>query len=487
MAYSMLAKQSISIAIVLFWCAMTGLLIKRQIGAPPPLITLTGTEKITENIEESWGVFYRGEKIGYASQTITPRPKGYTLRDQSVLNLNLLGAIQPATTRLDMEANEDWILERFDFELNSKEIRFGARGSVRGNQLSLEVDSGGHKSAHEITLTQAPYLLAALKPYVVTQQLETGKKFFFSTFDPSTLSQQVTTVVIEGREQIRVGDRTEPAIKMRQSYGGISVVSWVDGQGRTLKEESPAGLSIVRQSLQEAKNPPSRGMSLDIVAQTAIPVAMPIANAPARQTLRLRLSGVRLGNFQLTGGRQRLDSDRLEIRREELKRVGAHKIPFKEARLQSYVQPTPFLQSDHPSIRALSAQILQGETNALRAALKIKDWVYKEIAKEPTVSIPNALEVLRTKKGDCNEHTVLFNALARAAGIPAKTVVGVVYLRGAFYYHAWSEVWLGEWVSIDSVLNQFPADVTHVKFLEGGIDRQIDILQLIGNLKIEVL
>ncbi len=482
----MLVKQSISIAIVLFWCAMTGLLIKRQIGAPPPVITLSGTDKITENREEWWGVFYRGEKIGYASQTITPKPKGYTLRDQSVLNLNLLGTIQPATTRLDMEANEDWILERFEFELNSKEIRFGARGSVRDNKLALEVDSGGHKSAHEITLTQAPYLLAALKPYVVTQQLETGKKFFFSTFDPSTLSQQVTTVVIEGREQVRVGDRTEPAIKLRQSYRGISVVSWVDGQGRTLKEESPAGLSIVRQGLREAKNLPSRGMSLDMVAQTAIPVATPIENAPTKQTLRLRLSGVRLGNFQLTGGRQRLDGDRLEIRREELKQVGAH-IPVTEARLQSELQPTPFLQSDHPNIRALSAQILQGETNALRGALKIKDWVHKEIAKEPTVSIPNALEVLRTKKGDCNEHTVLFNALARAAGIPAKTIVGVVYLRGAFYYHAWSEVWLGEWVSIDSVLNQFPADVTHIKFLEGGIDRQIDILQLIGNLKIEVL
>jgi transglutaminase-like putative cysteine protease len=119
--------------------------------------------------------------------------------------------------------------------------------------------------------------------------------------------------------------------------------------------------------------------------------------------------------------------------------------------------------------------------------VKIKNWVYKEIAKQPTVSIPNALEVLQTKRGDCNEHTVLFNALARAAGIPAKTVVGIVYLRGAFYYHAWSEIWLSEWISIDSVLNQFPSDVTHVKFLEGEIDRQLDILQLIGNLKIEVL
>ncbi len=483
----MLAKQSISVAIVLFWCVMTGLLIKRQIGAPQAVITISGTDKITEKIEEWWGVFYRGEKIGYASQTITPKAKGYTLRDQSVLHLNLLGAVQPATTRLELQANEDWIMERFDFELSSKEIRFGARGAVRENKLALEVESADNKFQREITLTQAPYLLAALKPYVVTQQLETGKKFHFSTFDPATLSQQVTTVVIEGREQIRVGERTEPAIKLRQSFRGISVLSWVDGQGRTLKEESPAGLSLVRQSAQEAKNLPSRGMSLDIVAQTAIPVAAEIVDAPTRKVLRLKLGGVQLGNFQLSGGRQRLDSDRLEIRREELRQVSAHKIPLTDARLQSYLGPTPFLQSDHPSIRALSAKIVQGEASALRAALKIKDWVYKEISKEPTVSIPNALEVLRTKKGDCNEHTVLFNALARAAGIPAKTVVGVVHLRGAFYYHAWSEIWLGDWISLDSVLNQFPADVTHIKFLEGEIDRQIDILQLIGNLKIEVL
>jgi hypothetical protein len=487
MLYRMLAKQSIGIAIVVFWCVMNLLLIQRQTGAPPPVITLRGTEKITENVEEWWGVFYRGEKIGYASQTITPKTKGYKLRDQSVLNLNLLGAVQPATTRLELDANEDWIMERFDFELHSKEIRFAARGAVHEGKLALEVESADNKSKQEMTLTQAPYLLAALKPYVVTQQLETGKKFYFSTFDPSTLSQQVTTVVIEGREQIRIGERTEPAIKLRQSFRGISVLSWVDGQGRTLKEESPAGLSLVRQNVQEAKTVSSHGMSLDIVAQTAIPVATLIADAPTKKAIRLRLGGVQLGNFQLSGGRQRLDGDRLEIRREELKQAMAHRTPFTEARLVSYLQPTPFLQSDHPSIRALSAKIVQGETNALRAALKIKAWVYKEIAKEPTVSIPNALEVLRTKKGDCNEHTVLFNALARAAGIPAKTVVGVVYLRGAFYYHAWSEIWLGEWVSLDSVLNQFPADVTHIKFLEGEIDRQIDILQLIGNLKIEVL
>ncbi len=483
----MIVKRSIWIGIALFWAVMNFLLIQRQSVALPPLLALRGTEKITEGSEEWWAIFYRGEKIGYASQSIVPKVNGYKLKDFSRLNLNLLGTIQPAETRLEMEANDDWILERFDFALNSHQIGFKSRGAVKGNKLTLEIDSAGHRSSHEITLTQSPYLLAALKPYVVTQQLEAGKKFHFSTFDPATLSQQVTTIVIEGREQIRIGNRLEPAIKMRQSFGGISVLSWVDVHGRTLKEESPAGMSMTRQSQLEAKSLPSRSEPLDMIAQASIPLARPIADAAARSALELRLAGVNLANFVIDGGRQKLTGDRLAITRENLTDFSAPAIPVKEPRLQTFLQPTAFMQSDHPSIKTLAARIVGGQPDAMKAAVKLKDWIYRELAKVPTVSIPNALEVLQAKKGDCNEHTVLFNALARAAGIPAKTAVGVVYLRGAFYYHAWSEVWLGRWVSLDSVLNQFPADVTHVKFLEGEVDRQIDILQLIGNLKIEVL
>src|SRR6185295_18561584 len=97
----MIVKRSIGIGIVLFWLLMNGLLIKRQNVAPVPILTLRGTEKITEGGEEWWGIYYRGEKNGYASQSITPKTNGYKLKDYSRLNLNLLGTIQPAETRLD--------------------------------------------------------------------------------------------------------------------------------------------------------------------------------------------------------------------------------------------------------------------------------------------------------------------------------------------------------------------------------------------------
>ena len=34
--------------------------------------------------------------------------------------------------------------------------------------------------------------------------------------------------------------------------------------------------------------------------------------------------------------------------------------------------------------------------------------------------------------------------------------MGLVHIRGSFYYHAWPEVWLGEWVAVDPTLGQAP-------------------------------
>ena len=96
--------------------------------------------------------------------------------------------------------------------------------------------------------------------------------------------------------------------------------------------------------------------------------------------------------------------------------------------------------------------------------------------------------MLRTKVGDCNEHTALYVAMARASGLPARVAVGLVYVHGAFYYHAWPEVFVDDrWLPVDPTLNQFPADATHLRLLRGGLDKQAAILPLIGTLKMTVL
>ena len=100
---------------------------------------------------------------------------------------------------------------------------------------------------------------------------------------------------------------------------------------------------------------------------------------------------------------------------------------------------------------------------------------------------PSAVRVLQNPQGDCNEAATLFVALARSTGLPARTVSGLLYLDGRFYYHAWAEVYLSSWVPVDPTYDQFPADAAHLRFATGGLARQVELLPLIGRLKLEVL
>jgi len=97
------------------------------------------------------------------------------------------------------------------------------------------------------------------------------------------------------------------------------------------------------------------------------------------------------------------------------------------------------------------------------------------------------LEVLRARVGDCNEHATILTALLRAAGIPSRLSIGLVYTRDKFYYHAWTEAYLGQWVSMDATLDQMPADASHIKLLEGNLEQQVQIAGSIGEIKVSIV
>jgi transglutaminase-like putative cysteine protease len=203
--------------------------------------------------------------------------------------------------------------------------------------------------------------------------------------------------------------------------------------------------------------------------------------------LRLTISGTTEAGFFDFPPRQHYNEGTLTISQEPLRTFTSYQIPIADSQFATDLVATPFLQSDHPRIKDQVQQILKDERDARQAVRQLLTWTYTALDKEPTVGVPTALEALRSKKGDCNEHAVLFTAFARAAGIPARVAAGVVYMEGAFYYHAWSEVWLGQWVAVDPVLNQFPADATHIKFIQGGPEEHMALLKIIGQVRMEVV
>jgi len=199
--------------------------------------------------------------------------------------------------------------------------------------------------------------------------------------------------------------------------------------------------------------------------------------------LKVRISGIDLFRFDIQGGRQRLEGQTLTIFRD----------PVKERPQGPYPPPSVYLEesfsikSKDPAAASLAREIVKGEADPLRAARLIHTWVFKNIEKVRAVSLPVSTEVLRTRKGDCNEHAALFTALARAAGVPSRVALGLVYGGGSLHYHAWSEIFAGGWIAVDPTLGQFPADASHIRLLAGDLDRQSRIISVLGKIKIEGL
>ena len=103
------------------------------------------------------------------------------------------------------------------------------------------------------------------------------------------------------------------------------------------------------------------------------------------------------------------------------------------------------------------------------------------------VSLP-VFEIIKQRRGDCSEHALLFTALARASGIPAREVLGLTYLNDglqAFGWHAWCEVAVnGQWVPVDPTWLEFDIDATHISM---GSGESWSWLETIGQLSFKLV
>ena len=113
-----------------------------------------------------------------------------------------------------------------------------------------------------------------------------------------------------------------------------------------------------------------------------------------------------------------------------------------------YLAPETLIESDDPAIIAEATRAVAGVEGTRARAERLTRYVNGLLDKKPTISLPSARDVLRTKVGDCNEHTALYVAMARARGHPGSHRRGLGCTcggwSGAFYYHAWPEVYLDE-------------------------------------------
>jgi transglutaminase-like putative cysteine protease len=496
----------LSYAVLIAWVAVMAALVNRSYLQASSASLATDLGRYGSSA--TWrGVYYRGEKIGFTVSQTVKTADGFDLEESGRLQMSLLGATTAATIRTTGHVDASFALRAFEFSLDPGTGPIEVRGRIDGRHLSLDVKTASGTRTEERDLAEPPALSLNISRRLAHGGLVPGATHQWTIFDPATLRNAPVTLGVGKRELVRGSGATPiPAFRVEMEFGGLRTTSWVTDTGEVVREESPLGLITVRESAEQARAMAVSGrMRVDLLAASAVIPQMRTRIAEPRDVrrMRLRLEGVDLSQPDIEGVTQHVDGTILELRDpQELKAERA------DPNAAQYLAPEPFIESDAPEIVAEARTAIRGVTGSRERAERLTRYVNALLDKKPTISLPSAREVLRTKVGDCNEHTALYVAMARALDIPARIAVGLVYIHGAFYYHAWPEVYVEEgsgqgtegsglgarnagarglWLPVDPTLNQFPADATHLRLARGGLDKQAMILPLIGHLKMTVL
>src|SRR5262245_22731980 len=493
--------RPVSAIIVIAWVASMAVLVKRSYFDASAGNLATDLARYGSNAE--WrGVYYRGEKIGFTVSQTVPRDDGFELQEDGRLQMSLLGASSAAALHTAARVDSNFALQSFDFSLDPGTGAIAVRGRVDPidgpggrARLVIAITSAGSTRSETRELAEVPVLSQNFARLLASGRLVVGTRQQWTIFDPATLRNAPVTVAIGNREIVRnAGERPLPAFRVEMEYAGLRTTSWITDTGNVVREESPLGLITVREPADRAQSlsVPERVQTDLLQAAAVVPAMRRRIDEPRDvRLLRLELNGADLTNADLQGGGQTVRGSTVELIDPQSLKAG----PVEED-VGEYLKPEPLIESDAPEIRAEAEKAVGGVVDTRARAEKLTRYVNGLLDKKPTISLPSAREVLRTKVGDCNEHTALYVAMARSIGIPARIAVGLTYVRGitgAFYYHAWPEVYIDEdgdrglWLPVDPTLNEFPADATHLRLARGGLDKQAAILPLIGRLRMTIL
>lgn len=434
-------------------------------------------------------IYQKDRRIGYSLSRLRAEGLGYELEERVWLRLTTMGMVQELRLNTEARLHPDLTLERFRFEIRSGRFQFLATGSVAGDALSVTTESVGDRRSLQIPMPRRFYPLSAVIHALGAAELRAGDRHVFDVFDLASLAPVRVLAEVIGREEIEVAGGTVPATRATLNFGGTIQTVWLGAGGELLKERGLLGMRLEKADRDDGMNEAGLVASEELAELASVPVNRTIVDPARIATLRVRLGGVNPGVLQLHGGRQDFRDGVLTVRREALTDLpGPGQEPQKTALERAFLRPEPFVQSDHEKVRARVDDILgRRPLSALEKAEHLMRWVYRNIDKRPVLSLPDALSTLEHQEGDCNEHAMLYAALARAAGLPARVEAGLVYLNGRFHYHAWNLVHVGRWVTVDSAFGQLPADVTHLRLVTGSANQQLDLAGVIGRVTLEII
>jgi hypothetical protein len=506
------------------WCGLALLAAAPvRAEAPAPKVVL-----------EVWEAAYLdGAKMGHQHTVVqqAERDGRKVFRTTKTMHLTLKRYNSVVNQRLvaGTEEGADGKVQALSLTMFLDQGQITQSGRVEGDQLVVRTpsDQGGH------AVPWNPDVLGLYRQERLFQdpKIKPGAHFRFLDYQLPFLSVVPMDVVVKDREEtdvlvVKGGDRPraerarKALLRAEVTPGKVKVagndiplprlVVWLDDEGRPVRQESAmpglGRLTLYRTTKAVAVEEGAAPALLpDLGLNTLLTLDRPIERPhDAREIIyRITVAGGDddPASVFARDGRQRVEhvkGNTFELRvrpvREPDPEVGDTGKVKDEFLRSSY-----FLDSDNERIQAVARRVAGDEPDPWRKAQRLERWVHENMKPSTAVGFATAGQVCRDLQGDCRQHGMLLAALCRAAGVPARTVVGLVYgtdeERGPILaFHMWTEVWVkGQWLMLDATLGRGSVGAAHLKVADHSWhDTQtlaplLPVTRVLGKVKVEVV
>lgn len=442
-------------------------------------------------VRETWEAAYLpAGKAGYAHTTVrTLERDGRTILVTTV-DLNLTVKHFRDTVNLRMETVSEETPAGKVVGVSMRQYQGTApqlvlRGTIEGGQLHVKVD-GGRRLDKLIPWSDQVVGLYGQERLFRERRVKPRDRFTYLAYEPTVTAVVTMRVAVQDFEDVVV-----PGVRSRQrllrveavpdriaGYQLPSVTRWLDAELTPVRSQTDlpgiGTLTLYRTTAEAARRSGGPATALTNIGTSQL--------IPTRRIRRPYDTEAAVYRITI-----RDDADPATAfardSRQEVHHVNGQTI---ELHVRARRQPKPgdpepgpeflqscyFINSADSQVRADARQAVGSETEPWRKALRIESWVHTHMRKQthPEAFAP-ADQVARTLEGDCREYAMLTAAMCRAAGVPARAAVGLVYVdsvRGpAFGFHMWTEVWVrGGWMPLDATLGRGYVGATHLKIAD---------------------
>lgn len=494
--------------------------------AGPLLAQQPANEKI---IEDKWdAVYLEGAKIGHYHTLVREfereGKKLFETRMAMNLQVKRYNAIVPLRMATSTEETADGKIVNMVLTQFLDNGQMVVEGKVQGDKILVGLSTLPVKRP-------MPWNDAVMGPYMQSRLLKErkvkpGDKIEFSDyqlalFAPVKMTMQVNEpekvdllVAKKEGDKIKVERVQKTLLRVDGTFDKVASVqlpgmtTWYDEQYESLRGQTELpgfGQIILYRTSKEAALEKGAAPELlpDLGFNSIVKLSKPVPRIHDANEVLYRITVKGTGDPNTMFAKEaRQEMGPVQGKSFDLRVKGSQKppeTPTSEKPAQEFLESNFFLDHSAKEVQALVEKAAGGETEPWKKAQRIEKWVHDNMRSASDIGFCTASQVARDLRGDCRQHAMLTAALCKAAGIPARTALGLVYVQDPqlgpiLGFHMWTEVWVnGTWLGLDATLGQGKVGGGHLKIVDASwagvqtLKPMLPVLGVVGKINVEVV